>query len=71
MSINSALVDLRVPAEVTLAERGTKAIAVIGRLVGRPRWPQPRPYLNVGDSYRIPGGRRGYECGSNWVHTHH
>jgi hypothetical protein len=71
MSINSALVDLRMPADPTATERGIKVIAVIRRLVGRPRWSQERPYLNIDDSYPIPDRRRGYDGGSNWVHTHH
>ena len=71
MIINSAVVDLHMPADPTASERGDKVIAVIRRLVGRPRWSQERPYLNIGDSYRIPDGCRGHEGGFNCVHTHH
>lgn len=70
MSINSALVDLHVPADPTSTERGNQVIAVLRRFVGRPRWSQQPPYLKLGDSYRIFDGRRGY-AGPNWVHAHH
>jgi hypothetical protein len=71
MSINSAPIDIRLPAAPTATQPGNDVIAVIRRLLGRPLWPQERPYLNVGDAYQIPGARRGYERASNWVHTHH
>jgi len=71
MSINSAVVDLRIPADPSASEHADKLTAVIRRLVRRPRCSQVRPYLNIGDSYRIPDGCRGGESGSKWVHTHH
>ncbi len=71
MSINSALVDIRLPAAAIGSEPGNDVIAVIRRLVARARWRQEDLFLNVGDSYRIPDGRRGYERASNWVHSHH
>jgi hypothetical protein len=46
--------------------RSTAAEVVAGS--DRPRQP---PYLNISGSYRIPEGSRGYEGGSNWVHSHH
>ena len=71
MNINSAVIDIRLPAETTGTEHRTNVIAAIRRLVGHPRLLQERPYLNVADSYRISNGRRGHEHGSTWVHTHH
>ena len=71
MSINSALLDLRLPADRTATKREITVIAMIRRLVGRPRRPHGRPYLSISDSYRIPDRRREYEGGANWVHTHH
>jgi hypothetical protein len=71
MSMNAAVVDRYMPAEPTVTQRGDKPFAMIRRLAGRPRWSQDLRYLNIGDSYRISGGRRGHEGGSSWVHTHH
>jgi hypothetical protein len=71
MSTNSALVDLHMPAEPISTERRSEVIALIRRLVNRPRWPQARPYLAIGGSYRISDGRRRYQGRSNWVHAHH
>jgi hypothetical protein len=71
MSINSVVVDLHTPADATLTDRGNRAVAVIRRLVGRPRWSQERPYLKIGDSYRIRDRRHGHEVGTNWLRSHH
>ncbi len=71
MSINAAVVDIPMSADPSSIERGNKVIAVVRPLVGRRRWAQKRSYLMIGDAHRIPDGRRGYEGGSNWVHTHH
>jgi hypothetical protein len=71
MTINSALVELRLPAAPTATGRGIKVIAVTRRLVGRPPWSQERLYLNIGDSYRTPDRPRRSEGASNWLHTHH
>lgn len=71
MSINSAVVDLPLSADPPATYRGIEVMAVIRRLVGRPRQAQERPYLNIGDSYRVPDRRRRYDRGPNWVHTHH
>jgi hypothetical protein len=77
MSTNSALADLHVPAHPISNERGNEIIAVIRRLVGRPRlvarprWSQERPGLKTGDSYRISDGRRRYDGAFTWVHSHH
>jgi hypothetical protein len=69
MSINSAVVDLHMPADPPAdppaSKRGdNNVIAVIRGLVARPRWSQERPYLNIGDSYRIPDRCPGYEGAS-------
>ena len=71
MNINSAVIDIRLPTETTATECPTNVIAAIRRFVGHPRPLQERPYLNVGDSYRISNERRRHEHGSSWVHTHH
>ena len=71
MSINSALIDLHIPAHPASTDRQSELIAAIRRLAGRPaRW-RERPHLRIGYSYRIPDGRPGHGGGSNWVHTHH
>jgi hypothetical protein len=71
MSTNAALGELRIPAKPAPSERYSAALASIRRLAHRPRWPERRLYLNVGDSYRIPDGRSGYQCRSTWVHVKH
>lgn len=71
MSINSALIDLRIPAGAVAAESGNNAIAAVRRLVRRPAASRPRPDLKIGDSYRIPDRRHGFSGRSNWVHTRH
>jgi hypothetical protein len=71
MNINSAVIDIRLPAETTATEHRTNVIAAIRWLVGHPRPLQERPYLNVGDSYRISNGHRRHEHASSWIHTHH
>jgi hypothetical protein len=68
MSIDSALIDIRLPAAPKATKPRNDVIAVIRRLVGRPRWLQEQPHLKLGDSYRIPDGRG---RGSSWLHTHH
>lgn len=70
MSINSTVIDLHMLAHPTSTER-SNVIAVTRQLVRRHRWSQERPYLKIGDSYRIPDPRRGYDGASNWVHLHH
>lgn len=71
MNFNSAVIDIRLPADTTATEHRTDVIAAIRRLVGHPRPRQERPYLNVGDSYRSSNERRRHQHGSSWVHTHH
>ena len=41
MNINSAVIDIRLPADTTATEHRTNVIAAIRRLVGHPR-PLPR-----------------------------
>ena len=42
MNINSAVIDIRLPADTTATEHGTNVIAAIRRLVGHPRPLQER-----------------------------
>ena len=71
MSINSALLDLRLPADRTATKREITVIAMIRRLVGLLGG-------RTGDRISVSATRIGsrigaasYEGGANWVHTHH
>jgi hypothetical protein len=71
MSIDSALVALRLPADRADTGRGQQVVPVIRRFVAPPRWPQQRPILKIGGSYRIPDERGSYSGRSRWIHAHH
>ena len=71
MSIESAVVELSVPAVRRSTEREGELIAVIRRRLDRPRASHERPSFRIGPSYLFPDRRRRYEGGVNWVHTHH
>jgi hypothetical protein len=71
MTTNSAILDVRLPADRTSAERASDVIAVVRRRISRPRCSQARPYLKISNSYRISEGRRRYEGAFNWIHSCH
>jgi hypothetical protein len=71
MSTNSVVADPRTPAEAVCTDCANRVIEVVRRLVDRPRSSQPRPYLRIAHSYRMSDGRRSYQRGSIWLHTHH
>ncbi len=71
MSVNSAAVGLRLPAQPAAPERANKVVAMFRRFARRARAPRERLYVKAGGSYRIHDGRRSRERTVMWVHSHH